>query len=146
MATVTESAVRSPIGRPGAGRGANIGRLVVGAYFVLGAMFNAVVTYPDATAVYEAFAELSWPVFDSFVRLVVLPLAQPVTLLVIAFEFAVGSLIISRSRWTRRAIQAAVTWHVALIPFLSFYAIVNIVVAAAIALLLRRDYAPRTDA
>lgn len=146
MATVTEFAVRSPIRRPQAGRWANVGRVVVGAYFLLGATFNAIVTYPDAAAVYEAFAELSWPVFDSFVRQVVLPLAQPVTLLVIAFEFAVGSLIVSRSRWTRRAIQAAVLWHVALIPFLSFYAIVNVVVAAAIALLLRRDYLRRTRA
>lgn len=145
MATVVQPKVSSPIERQEAGRLANIGRVIVGAYFLLGAMFNAIVTYPDATAVYEAFAELSWPVFDSFVRQVVLPVAQPVTVLVIAFEFAVGSVIISRSRWTRRAIQAAVLWHVALIPFLSFYAIVNVVVAAAIALLLCRDYPPRTS-
>lgn len=129
-----------------AGAWANIARVLVGLYFIGGALFNAVFTYPAATAVYEAFADLSWPVFEALVRQVVLPLAQPVTLLVIVFEFVVGILVLSRGRWTRPGIQAAVLWHVVLVPFLSFYAIANVVLAAAIALLLRRDFGARAKA
>lgn len=145
MTTVRDAVARSRVERREAGRWATIGRVVVGLGFIAAAVFNTVITYPGATAAYEAFAELSWPVFDVFVREVVIPLARPVTAAVIVFEFVTGTLVLSRGRWTRLGIAAAVGWHVVLIPFLSVYAIVNVVLAAAIAVLLRYDYPPRTD-
>lgn len=145
MTTVRDAAARSRVGRQEAGRGANVGRVVVGLGFIAAAVFNTVITYPGATAVYEAFADLSWPVFDVFVRDVVIPLAQPVTVAVVVFEFVTGTLVLSRGRRTRLGIGAAVVWHVVLIPFLSVYAVANVALAAAIAVLLRYDYPPRTD-
>jgi hypothetical protein len=126
--------------RRSAGPWANAARGLVALYFLGSAVFNAVVTYPKARTTFRDFEGLSWPGFDLLVRELAIPLAHPITAMVIAFELTTGILLLGRGRLVRAGLFVAVVWHLALIPFLSFYAIVNLVLAAAIARLLRYDF------
>jgi hypothetical protein len=61
------------------------------------------------------------------------------TVLVVAFETTVGLLILHR-RSARFGIVISLAWLAVLIPFLNGYGLVNVVLIAALAPLLRYDY------
>ena len=121
-----------------AGRLAEAARLAWGIFFLGSAAFNALVTAPDAEAVFTAFVGLSWTQAAPLVR-AILPVAAAFTLLVVGFEVVVGLLILSR-RTARLGVIISLAWLAALVPFLGSYGLVNVALIPAVALLLRRSY------
>jgi hypothetical protein len=97
-------------------------------------VFNLLVSYPNSRAVYAAFADLAWPGADWLVRVVIMPIAGPFTLAVVAFEMVAGLLLLGNGRRARAGLWAALVWLIVLIPFLGVYALAN---AAFILFLLR---------
>jgi hypothetical protein len=126
--------------RRSAGTRANAARGIVALYFFGSVLYNALVTYPNAPTVLRDFQELSWPGFDFLVRKLAVPLSRPIVAMVIAFELITAVLLLGRGRSVRAGLMAAVAWHVVLIPFLGLYAVANVILAGAIALLLRYDF------
>jgi hypothetical protein len=122
-----------------AGQFANVTRIAWGVFFVGSAVFNTLITAPNAEQVYLSFAGMSWPVAEQLVRHLVVPVGMAFTLLVAAFELAVGILILRR-RSARLGIVISLAWLGALIPFLDGYGLVNVVLIIALAPLLRYDY------
>ncbi len=122
-----------------AGGMANVPRIAWGVFFLGSAVFNALITAPNAEQVYLSFAGLSWPVAEQLVRNLVVPVGMAFTLLVVAFEITVGLLILRR-RTARIGIVISLAWLAVLIPFLDGYGLVNVVLIAALAPLLRYDY------
>jgi hypothetical protein len=122
-----------------AGRLVNVTRIAWGVFFLGSAVFNALITTPNAAQVYLSFAGMSWPVAEQLVRRLVVPVGMAFTLLVAAFEITVGLLILRR-RTARVGIGISLGWLAVLIPFLDGYGLVNIVLIAALLPLLRYDY------
>ena len=122
-----------------AGRLANVTRIAWGVFFLGSAVFNALITAPNAAQVYLSFAAMSWPVAEQLVRHLVVPVGMAFTVLVAAFEITVGLLILRR-RTARVGIAISLAWLAVLIPFLDGYGLVNIVLLAALLPLLRYDY------
>lgn len=88
-------------------------------------------------------ADNAWfPSLAEFVREVVQPNHQPLLVLVVAFELAVGVLILSRGRWVDVGVCASVLWVLVLIPFLLPFpmAATNVVLAIVQGILLLRRY------
>jgi hypothetical protein len=79
-----------------AGRLVNVTRIAWGVFFLGSAVFNALITAPNAEQVYLSFAGMSWPVAEQLVRHLVVPVGMAFTLLVVAFEITVGLLILRR--------------------------------------------------
>src|SRR5690242_1934720 len=122
-----------------AGRIPNVARIAWGVFFLGSAVFNALITAPNAEHVYLSFASLSWPVAEQLVRNFVVPFGMPFTLMVAAFEITVGVLILHR-RTARFGIVISLAWLGVLIPFLDGYGLVNVVLIGALLPLLRYDY------
>ena len=114
-------------------------KIAWGVFFLGSAVFNALITAPNAEQVYLSFAGMSWPVAEQLVRHLVVPDGMAFTLLVAAFEVTVGLLILRR-RTARVGIVISLAWLAVLIPFLDGYGLVNVVLIAALAPLLRYDY------
>lgn len=114
-------------------------RIVVGLFYVGSAVFNLLVSYPNARAVYEAFADLAWPGAEQLVRNVITPIAGPLTLAVVAFELVTGVLVLGRGKWARVGVWAALAWLAALIPFLGVVGVANVVLILTLVSLLRTE-------
>jgi len=103
-------------------------RVVWGLFFLASAVFNAVITLPNAERVLQAFEELSVPGADALLR-ALLPYSAGLIAVVVVFEALVGVLILSKGSWARLGIGVSIAWIVVLIPFLSWYGVVNILLA-----------------
>lgn len=137
MRSVTGTATTP--GRPRAGPLATGYRIVVGLFYIGSAVFNLLVSFPNAHVVYEAFADLAWPGAEQLVREVVLPIAGPFTLAVVAFELVAGALLLGRGRWARLGLWAALGWLAVLVPFLGVYGVANVVLILTFVPLLRTE-------
>lgn len=96
-------------------RGFNVG------LFGVSAVFNAVVTVPNAAEVFEAFRDMAW--LGGYRDMIdVIALANPTAfaLLLVVFEVMVAVLLASRTRWVRVGVAAAVAFELALIPALAW--------------------------
>jgi hypothetical protein len=125
--------------RTPAGRLATAGRLALGVYFLLMAAVNILITLPNANATYDGLARLSWPHFGWIPELIS-GLAVPFTILLVAWEIAVGVLLLSCGRAVRVALWAALFQVLALAPFLGWYEVVNLATAVLVAVLLTRTH------
>jgi hypothetical protein len=63
-----------------AGRMANVTRIAWGVFFLGAAVFNSLITMPNAEQVYLSFAGMSWPVAEQLVRHLVAPVGMAFTL------------------------------------------------------------------
>jgi hypothetical protein len=90
---------------------------------------------------YTDFANnLAWPGFDWLLLHLVVPAAVPLTVLLIAFEVSVATLVLSKGQRVRLGLLAAVAFMVGLAPLLSWYELANVPLVALALLLLARDY------
>ena len=123
------------------GRGWNIWRGIVGVAYLVAAGFNLFFTLSKGDL--GSFADNAWlPVLGDFVTELVLPNSELFMALVVAFEVAVGSLILSRGRFVDVGVGASVVWVLFLIPFLQPFpmAATNVVLAIVQGILLLRRY------
>lgn len=65
---------------------------------------------------------------------------MPFTVLLIAFEVGVAVLVLSKGRRVRLGLLAALGFMIGLAPFVSWYALANVPLAAWVLLLLGWDY------
>jgi hypothetical protein len=142
--TATRIRASSPTGllapRPIAGKWRNAARIGFGGFFLAMATYNATVTLSNTAEIYKALADLSWPGFDWLVLHVVQPVGVPFTVLLIAFEVGVAVLVLSKGRRVRLGLLATLGFMIGLAPFLSWYEVANVPLAAWALLLLGRDY------
>lgn len=129
-----------PTGRTRAGRLTTAGRLALGVYFLLMAAVNILITLPNANATYNGLARLSWPHFAWIPELISGPFAVPFTILLVAWEIALGVLLLSSGRAVRVALWAALFQVLALAPFLGWYEVANLATAVLMAALLTRTH------
>jgi len=118
---------------------ANGYRISWGLFFLGSAVFNALVSLPNSEKVLEAFERLSIPGADALLR-ALMPYAAGLIAAVVAFEAVVGVLILSKSRQARLGLGASIAWVVGLVPFLSWYGTVNIVLALSLVPVIRQDF------
>ena len=126
--------------RPAAGRGATAGRLLLGVYFFAMALVNVFITLPSAKEVYAGLVDLTWPGFVWIPEQVIQPVAGPFTVALIAWECALGVLLLSRGRAVRLGLWAVLLQVLALAPFLGWYEIPNLLTAVLVVWLLRREH------
>jgi hypothetical protein len=126
--------------RTRAGRWATAGRLALGVYFLLMAAVNILITLPNANATYTGLARLSWPHFAWVPELISGPFAVPFTILLVAWEIALGVLLLSCGRAVRVALWAALFQVLALAPFLGWYEVANLATAVLVIALLTRTH------
>ncbi len=126
--------------RPPAGGLRHWVRLLFGGFYLAMAGVNLTVTLPNGRDVYAGLADISWPGFDAAVRQIVVPVATPLTALVILAETGVSVLVLSRGRGVRVGLLVALAWQLSLAPFLSWYEVANIGLSAVTLWLLARDY------
>ena len=126
-------------GRRQAGRWATVGRLALAVYFLLMAGVNIGITLPNGAATYDGLAQLSWPHVAQIPELIS-AFAVPFTIALIAWEIALGLLLLSRGRAVRVALWGALFQMVALAPFLGWYEVANLATAVLVAALLTRDH------
>lgn len=123
------------------GTGWNIWRGVVGVAYLVAAAFNLLFTLPRGDLGW--FAESAWvPFLQDIVRQVVVPNHELFMVLVVAFEVAVGALILSRDRYVDVGVGASVLWVLFLVPFLQLFpmAATNVMLAIFQGVLLLRRY------
>lgn len=127
-----------------AGPLAETGRLLVALLFAVSALgINTFYTlrHPE---MFDDLARLAvLPPYRGLLASVIRPLAMPFTLLLIAFELAVTVFVLARGKAVKFGLLAAIIFELALIPGVAVYGLVNLVLAAGQALLLRRTY-PRS--
>jgi hypothetical protein len=127
--------------RPIAGAWRNAARLGFGGFFLAMATYNATVTLPNAAESYTDFADnLAWPGVDWLLLHLVVPVAVPLTVLLVAFEAGVTVLVLSTGRRVRLGLLAAIAFMLGLAPLLSWYELANVPLVALALLLLGRDY------
>lgn len=126
--------------RPGAGRWATPGRLLLAVYFFAMVLVNLFITLPSAKRVYAGLADLTWPGFVWIPEHVIEPVAGPFTMVLIAWECAVGALLLSRGRAVRLGLWAVLFQMLALAPFLGWYEIPNLLTAVLVVWLLRSEH------
>ncbi len=130
--------------RPLARIGWNVWRGVVGVFYLAAAIFNTVYTLPktDEPALLDGYADGAWfPFIENFTRDVLMPNDQLLMLLVIAFEVAVGLLILSHGVRVDVGVAASVLWVLAILPFLAWpYLLTNIALVVLQGMLLLRRY------
>jgi hypothetical protein len=127
--------------RPIAGRWRNAARVAFGGFILAMAAYNTTVTLPNAAASYTDIAnDLAWPGFDWLLLHLVVPAAVPFTLLLIAFEVGVAAMVLSKGRWVRVGLLAAVAFMIGLAPLMSWYELANVPLVAWALALLTRDY------
>jgi hypothetical protein len=137
---VKEGAQRARSTRPPAGRAATTARLGLGLCFFAMVLVKVFITLPNAKDVYAGLADLTWPGFVWVPEVVIDPAAVAFTLLLIAWEVAVGLLLLSRGRAVRLGLWAVLLQVLALAPFLGWYEIPNLLTAALVVWLLRRQH------
>lgn len=136
----------APVGgaRRAAGAGWRAWRAAVGLLYLAAAAFNLAYTLPRAgdPEVFEGYADGAWlPVLEDLVRDLFMPNAAIFMAMVVAFEVAVGVLILGRGRQVDAGVAASVAWVVALLPFLAWpYLLVNVGLAAGQGVVALRRY------
>jgi hypothetical protein len=126
--------------RPLAGRWRDAARIGFGGFVLAMAAYNTTMVLPDAAEAYRGVAELSWPGFDWLMLHLVVPAAVPFTVLLIAFEVGVAVLVLSKGRWVRVGLLAAMAFMIGLAPLMSWYELANLPLVAGALALLARDY------
>jgi len=123
------------------GVGWNVWRAVVGIAYLGFAAFNAAYTLPRSHEL-DGYAEGAWfPFLEDFMRDVFMPNGEVFMVLVIAFEVAVGLLILGRGLAVDVGVAASVLWVLAVLPFLAWpYLLTNVVLVGIQGLLLVRRY------
>ncbi len=116
------------------------GRILLAATFLGGALFNALVTLRNPESL-RGFAELAMlDVLRLFILEWVMPYATLFVGLLIAFEVAVGLLLLARGRAVRLGLVAALAFYVALVPVVREYGLANLPLFLLALALLRREY------
>jgi hypothetical protein len=118
---------------------ANCYRIGWGLFFLASAVFNAVMTLPNSEGVLKAFEDLSAPGAGALVR-VLMPYAAGVIAAVVVVEAVIGALILSKGIRARLGLAASMAWIVGLVPFLSWYGAVNLVLAVSLVPVLRQNF------
>jgi len=104
------------------------------------AVVNALVTLPNADAVYRGLAELSWPGFAWLPQHLVQPVGAPYTVALITWELGIAALLMSKGRAVRLGLFGALLQLVGLAPFLAWYELANLATAVVVVALLPRSY------
>lgn len=120
----------------------NAWRAFIGLAYLAAAVFNGVYTMPRVDTGLDGYADGAWFAFlGDFIRDVFVPNGTLFMVLVIAFELAVGLLILSRGRAVDLGIWASLAWVVAVLPFLAWpYLLTNIALVVLQGVLLLRRY------
>jgi hypothetical protein len=119
---------------------ANVGRILWGAFFVAGGVFNAVVTLPNP-GFYRDFADLTFfPFYRSLLLQVALPNATLISALVVVFEFAVGAMVLSKGQAVRWGLICSALWCLFVWPAMGWYTLWSPVLMVIPWLLMRRKY------
>lgn len=140
-ATVAPGAATTGSGRP-TGRGSwNVWRAVIGLGYLAAAVFNAVYTLPRSDEL-DGYADGAWFGFlRDFMVDVFMPNGDAFMLAVIAFEVAVGLLILWRGRWVDIGVATSVGWVLVVLPFLAWpYLVTNLVLAVVQGVVSLRRY------
>jgi hypothetical protein len=145
VTTVTRRRSFRPAGllasRPIAGTWRNAARIAFGGFILAMAAYNTTVTLPNAVASYTDIANnLAWPGFDWLLLHLVVPAAVPFTVLLIAFEVGIAVLVLSKGRWVRVGLLAAIAFMIGLATMMSWYELANVPLVAWALALLARDY------
>jgi hypothetical protein len=121
---------------------AQTARLLGGLYFLAMALgVNLFSTLREGASAYTGMADLAMlRPYKWLLRDVIPPVAMPFTLLLIAFELAVGLLILGTGRAVKLGLLAAIVFQLTIIPGLGAYGLVNLPVAAIQAWLLRKNF------
>lgn len=127
------------------GRGAwNVWRGVIGAFYLLSAVFNGVFTLPRSSdeEIFDGYADGAWFGFlEDFMRDVFIPNAAAFMVTVIIAEVAIGLAMWSKDRWVDAGVLLSIGWVIAILPFLAWpYLLVNVALAGAQGLLLLRAF------
>lgn len=102
---------------------ANVGRVLWGLVFIASSVVNLTVTLPNPDF-YRTFAELTFfPFYRWLILNVAIPNATLITALVVAFEFAVGVMTLSKGRWVRWGLIGTGVWVVFIAPAMGWYTI-----------------------
>jgi hypothetical protein len=127
--------------RPVAGKWRNAARIAFGGFFLAMAAYNTTVVLPNAAESYTNIAnQLAWPGFDWLMLHLVVPAAVPFSVLLIAFEVGVAVLVLSKGRWVRVGLLAAIAFMLGLAPLMSWYELANVPLVTGALALLARDY------
>ena len=126
--------------RPPAGRWLTGARVAFGAFFVAMAAYNAVVVVPRAADAYRDVAHVSWPGVDRLVLELVVPVATPLAVALVAFELGVALLVLSAGDTVRAGLLAAIVFMVALAPLMSLYELANVPLIVLALVLLTREH------
>ena len=105
-----------------------------------GAVFNALLTVPDARGVFESFRDMAWLAsYRWLIDTVILSAPTACAVALAAFELTVGMAIIAGGRPRRTALVAATAFVIGLIPSLSWpYWTANVGLAALQVAFFRR--------
>jgi hypothetical protein len=118
-----------------------IGRIAWGLFFFASGIFNALMTLPNPE-LYRVFSTLTFfPFYRRLLLEVALPNAYVISGLVVAFELAVGVMILARGRWVRWGLIGTGAWTLFVTPAMGWYTIWSPLLLAIPLLLLRYDYA-----
>ena len=129
---------RRRVPRP-AGSAITVARICWGVFFAGSAAFNTVFFVPHARSVLQWCASVSWPGPDLLVQRLILPVSAPFAVLVVGFELATAVLLLV-PRYARIGWALSLGWLAALIPFLGWYAIANVILLALLVPLAGRIY------
>ena len=121
------------------GRAVTAARIGWGVFFAGSAAFNTVFFVPHARSVLQWCASVSWPGPDLLVQRLILPVSAPFAVLVVGFELATAVLLLV-PRYARIGWALSLGWLAALIPFLGWYALANVILLALLVPLARRSY------
>jgi hypothetical protein len=121
------------------GRAVTVARIGWGVFFAGSAVFNTVFFVPHARSVLQWCASVSWPGADLLVQRLILPVSAPFAVLVVCFELATAVLLLV-PRYARIGWVLSLGWLAALIPFLGWYALANVILLALLVPLARRSY------
>jgi hypothetical protein len=119
--------------------------VVWGVFFAACAVYNTVMLVPHARTVFQWCTGVAWPGADTLIERIILPVAVPFAVLVVAFEFVTAVLLLSR-RHAHIGLVLSLGWLAALIPFLGWYALANVVLLLALVPLVRPAFRLYRDA
>jgi hypothetical protein len=103
-----------------------VARIGWGVFFAGSAAFNTAFFVPHARSVLQWCLSASWPGADLLVQRLILPVSAPFAVLVVGFELATAVLLLV-PRYARIGWALSLGWLAALIPFLGWYAIANVI-------------------
>ena len=107
-------------------RAVSAARLAWGVFFAGSAVFNMVFLVPHARPILQWCASVSWPGADALVQHLIVPVSVPFAVLVVGFELVTAVLLLV-PRYARVGLALSLGWLAALIPFLGWYGIVNVI-------------------